>query len=96
MEKSYSKVENLVRTMYSVFAVTQVSVKSSGLRCMEPSFTLLLPSIMCFCLLPRLWSATPQLGLTFPFTAFDSLSHVAQKGIAVQFKYSPHGPNTGL
>ena len=44
---------------------------------------------------PSLRSAAPQLGLTFPFTAFDSLSHVAQKGIAVQFKHSPHGPNTG-
>lgn len=95
MENSYSKVQNVVRTMYSVFAVTQGGVKSCGLWCMEASFTLLLPSIMCFCLLPCLQSATSQLGLTFTFTAFDSLSHVAQKGIAVQFKCSPHGSNTG-
>lgn len=73
IEDLYSNVQDLVRTMYSVFAVTQGSVKSCGLWCMKPSFTLLLPSIMRFCLLPRLQSATSQLGLTFPFTAFDSL-----------------------
>lgn len=75
-----SQVQNLVRTMRSVFAATQGGVKSCGLRCMEPSFALLLPSIMCFCLLPRLQSATSQLGLTFPFTAFDSLSHAGPEG----------------
>ena len=75
-----SKVQNLVRTMHSVFAATQGGVKSCGLWCMEPSFALLLPSIMCFCLLPRLQSATSQLGLTFPFTAFDSVSHAGPEG----------------
>lgn len=90
-ESPYSKVQTLVRTMQSVCAVTQGSVKSCGLWCMEPSFTLLLPPVMCFCLLPCLQSAASQLGLTFPFTAFDSLPHVAQKGRADQFKYSPHG-----
>lgn len=72
-----------------------MSVKSCGLCCIEPSFILLLASVICFCLLPYRQSATSQLGLTFLSTTFESPSHLAQKGIAVQFKYSPHVPNCG-
>lgn len=76
--------ESAVRT-----AVTPGRVKRPW--CVEPSFKLFLPSIMCFCLLPCLQSVTSQV----PFTAFDSLSQEAQKGIAGQFKYSLHGFDTG-